>query len=117
MRIKINIKKITTEDKIFNVEFPLYRKDDVSSDDYEAIYYIKVISENKSYIICKTDFYNTDVGNITYEFEIDISPQFNNDKNIDYTLGRQRYKCDANEFMTIADEMQTNIRQAMYEKE
>lgn len=115
MKIKINTKKITIVEKTFNIEFPFYRKEYINSDSHEIIYYIKVISENKAYIICKTDVYDT--WNITYELEIDISPQFNNDKNLDYTLGRQKYKCDANEFMTIADEMQTYIRQAMYEKE
>jgi hypothetical protein len=92
--MKIKIKETTYQDKEVNVEFPYYRQHDVSGDNYESIYYTKIIDEKtKISLNCSSRH-----GEKSWEMEIDRSNVFSDSNNSNYILGRGEYKLSEEEF-------------------
>ncbi len=101
MIIKLKVKEII--EKEFDVEFPIYRKHDITPDGRPSTIIYTRIDKN-----LRAESITVDV---TGPFEINIEEKYNFDgSEVDYHLGRGIYKCSVEEFDAAVNRVKTCLR-------
>jgi hypothetical protein len=104
MKKMIEVKYMKEEKKTVGVEFPLYRRHDVSGDDYESVIYSRIeegIEEGyKEISIQKSESYRSN--SITFELEIE---SYGTLEGSEYALGLGKYASSEEEFNSILAEL------------
>ena len=100
----MKIERIEKKEVEVNVEFPIYRQQDVSGDMYECIVYTKILNESKQIKITRyRGFYNN--------WDIEVSTPIFRNASEDYLLGKGIYSLSEEEFNSVVDEFKEFVRE------
>lgn len=102
MKKKVTLTKVTKEEIEVEVEFPIYRKHDVSGDDYNSVIYQR-IDGHREVSIHKTERYRSS-GEVEWRIEIEDGHSVRGE-NVDYALGRGEYASSAEAFNKVLAEL------------
>lgn len=103
-KISYTVKKSYVEE--VDINYPFYTERDYGGDNYSSIYYYKVVSRYKAYVIEKSYVFGSD--DVEFKFTIVNRDMLQGD-NVDFMLGKGLYKSSKKEFDSVLNELKKHI--------